>query len=195
MDAQSANYREALNRSAQFLSLNRPGDALRVLEPLIAADPTDPDVAINAGGAYILQRKWNDAVSVLSTAVDANPDNTMLWTNLAAAQLGSLETAGPKQQELAIDAYQRALQIDPMAPNVHYQLGLIYKERGELLKASVFFHRAIEVNPADKDADQWIGRIEAILAEEQRRRIQDKLAGRQRDDGSPDLPTDNSVDD
>ncbi len=62
MDAQSANYREALNQSAQFLSQNRPGDALRVLEPLIAADPTDPDVAINAGGAYILQRKWNDAV-------------------------------------------------------------------------------------------------------------------------------------
>ena len=64
------------------------------------------------------------------------------------------------------------------------------EERGELLKASVFFHRAVEVNPADRDADQWIMRIEAILAEEQRQRIQDRLAGRQTDDDSPELPAD-----
>lgn len=186
MDSQSIDYRDMLNQSARFLSQNRPGDALRVLEPLVEAYPTDADVAINAGGAYILQRKWERAVQVLSAAADANPNNAMLWTNLAVAQLGSLETAGPKQQDMAIEAYQHVLQIDPMAPNVHYSLGLIYKERGELLKASVFFHRALEVNPADNDATQWIERIEAILAEEQRQRMQEKLSGKQTDDASPD---------
>jgi tetratricopeptide (TPR) repeat protein len=190
MDRESTDYRATLSQSAQFLSQNRPGDALRVLEPLIEAEPTDPDVAINAGGAYILQRKWDRAVKVMSLAADANPDNAMLWTNLAAAQLGSLETAGPKQQDRAIEAYQHVLQIDPIAPNIHYSLGLIYKERGELLKASVFFHRALEVNPVDKDATQWIERIETVLAEKQRQQMQDKLAGKQADDVSFDLSAD-----
>ncbi len=189
MDRQSADFRTALNQSAQFLSQNRPGDALRVLEPLIEAEPTDPDVAINAGGAYILQRKWDRAVKVMSAAADADPENTMLWTNLAAAQLGSLETSGPKQQQHAIESYQHVLKIDPMAANIHYSLGLIYKERGELLKASVFFHRALEVNPADKDASQWIERIEAILAEKQRQRMQDKLTGKQATDAPSDSQT------
>ncbi len=189
MDRQSADYRTALNQSAQFLGQNRPGDALRVLEPLIEAEPTDPDVAINAGSAYILQRKWDQAVKVMSAAAEANPENTMLWTNLAAAQLGSLEASGPKQQQRAIESYQYVLKIDPMAPNIHYSLALIYKERGELLKASVFFHRALEVNPADKDASLWIERIESVLAEEQRRRMQEKLAGNRADDAPSDSQT------
>jgi tetratricopeptide (TPR) repeat protein len=83
----------------------------------------------------------------------------MLWTNLAAAQLGNLETAGPKQQDRAIAAYERALALDPEAPNVHYHLGLIYKERGELNRASAFFQRALEVQPDDKDARYWLEQI------------------------------------
>ena len=83
----------------------------------------------------------------------------MLWINLGAAELGTLESAGPKQQDRAIAAYQHALQNDPMAPNVHYHLGLIYKERGELVRASAFFQRAMEVNPADNDAARWLRSI------------------------------------
>lgn len=189
----AAEYRDVLNQSAQLLSQNRPGDALRALEPYYDADPTDPDIAINVGGAYILQRKWDKAVKVLSKATDAHPENAMLWTNLGAAQLGSLETAGPQQQARAIAAYERALQNDPLAPNVHYHLGLIYKERGELVRAAAFFQRALEVNPADRDAAQWLERLDLIMAEERREQVQQKLDGdssASADIVSPDLSED-----
>lgn len=189
----AAEYRDALNQSAQLLGQNRPGDALRALEPYYDADPTDPDIAINVGGAYILQRKWDKAVKVLSKATDAHPENAMLWTNLGAAQLGSLETAGPQQQARAIAAYERALQNDPLAPNVHYHLGLIYKERGELVRAAAFFQRALEVNPADLDAAQWLERLDRIMAEERREHVQQKLDGdssASTDIVSPDLSED-----
>lgn len=180
-DKNSVEYRNALNQSAQLLRQNRPGDALRTLEPFFEADPEDPDVAINVGGAYILQRKWTRAVKALSKAANAHPENTMLWINLGAAHLGTLESSGPKQQEKAIAAYQHALQNDPMAPNVHYHLGLIYKERGELMRASAFFQRAIEVNPTDRDAARWLERLDRIMAEERREQMQEKLAGNQSD--------------
>jgi tetratricopeptide (TPR) repeat protein len=101
----------------------------------------------------------------------------MLWTNLAAAQLGRLEVAGPRQQEKAIAAYQMALKADPEAPNVHYHLGLIYKERGELNRAGAFFQRALEVNPGDRDAQLWLHRITQLLhAEQQQRQEQQEEA-------------------
>ncbi len=156
---QSDEFRRTLNESARLLGQNRPGEALEKLRPLYEQAPTHPDVAINVGGAYILQRKWDRAVQVLSKAAEAHPDNAMLWTNLGAAHLRRLELSNPQQQERAIAAYERALQTDPEAPNVHYHLGLIYKERGEFNRATAFFQRALEVRPTDKDARYWLDQL------------------------------------
>jgi tetratricopeptide (TPR) repeat protein len=85
-------------------------------------------------------------------------------------------------------AYQRALQVNPEAPNVHYHLGLIYKERGELSRASAFFQRALEVNPADKDARYWLDRLSALILEEAqaKRRAQESSAQDADDAGGAD---------
>lgn len=150
---------KALYDSAKLLQQNRPEEAAALLEPHHQEAPTHPDLAINLGGAYILQQMWDRAVRVLSKAADANPENAMLWVNLGAAHLGNLQTSGPKQQERAIRAYERALTIDPAAPNVHYHLGLIYKARGELNRAIAFFQRALEIQPTDRDAQYWIEQL------------------------------------
>lgn len=164
----SLQFRRTLNESARLLSQNRPGEALQKLRPLYDEAPDDPDVAINLSGVYILQRRWKLAIDVLSAATKVHPGNAMLWANMAAAQLGRLETAGPKQQEKAIEAYYRALRADPSAPNVHYHLGLIYKKRGELNRACAMFQRALEVNPGDRDARFWLDRLAAYLLEAQK---------------------------
>lgn len=158
--------RRILTESARLLSQNRPGEAETRLVELEKKFPGNPDVAINLGGAYILQRRWNMAVKVLKLAVKRHPDNVMLWTNLAAAELGVLESSGPQQQERAIAAYEKALELDPQTPNVHYHLGLVYKERGELTRATAMFRRALEVDPSDNDAQHWIDRIDNIMRQQ-----------------------------
>ena len=187
---QSDDFRRTLNESARLLSQNRPGEALVKLQPLHDKAPTHPDVAINVGGAYILQRKWDQAVSVLNKAAEANPSNAMLWTNLGAAQLGRLEVAGPQQQERAIQAYERALQADPEAPNVHYHLGLIYKERDELNRATAFFQRALEIRPSDQDARFWLDQLSQQIAEEGRVRDLQKRQSAESDEVAGDEGTD-----
>jgi tetratricopeptide (TPR) repeat protein len=179
----SQDFHLALNESARLLRQNRPGEAILKLEPLYKQAPDHPDVAINLSGAYILQRKWNKAVGVLSKAVKTNPDNAMLWTNMGAAQLGPLETAGPRQQEKAIKAYYQALRADSEAPNVHYHLGLIYKERGELMRASAMFQRAVEVNSADTDAQYWLDQLGREIAEELHKNEEDDTRNSGADDG------------
>lgn len=170
----SFDFPKILNESAHLLRQNRAAEAAELLEPLHQHAPDHPDVAINLGGAYILQRKWNQAAKILGKAAISNPDNAMLWTNLGAAELGNIQTAGPKQQERAIRAYERALHADPTAPNVHYHLGLIYKERGELMRASAFFQRALEVKPSDRDARYWLDQIGRLIVREQAERRQNQ---------------------
>ena len=164
----SADYRTILNESARLLRANRPGEAVAVLEPLRADLPNDPDIAINLGGALILQRKWSKAVQILKKAVDFSPENVLLWTNLAAAHLGRMETSGPKHQARAIAAYEKALGIDPSTPNVHYHLGLIYKQQGNLSRSSAMFQRALEINPDDRDARFWMEKLSDLLVERER---------------------------
>ena len=172
------DFKRQLNESAQLLSQNRPGEAEEKLLPLYADAPEHPDVLINLSGAYILQSKWDKAVKLLNKAVKAHPTNSMMWMNLGAAHLGRLETAGPKQQEKAIEAYQRAIQVNAEVPNANYHLGLIYKERGELTRATAFFQRALEVDPADRDARYWLDRLSAMLRETvQSKDASDEIAG------------------
>ncbi|RME60107.1 MAG: tetratricopeptide repeat protein [Caldilineae bacterium] len=164
------DFAQALNESARLLRANRPGEAVAILERLHKRFPHDPDVAVNLGGALILQRKWNRAVRVLEEATRHNPESTMLWMNLGAARLGRLETSGPRQQRAAIAAFEQALRIDPQTPNAHYHLALIYKEQGNLSRASALFQRALEVNPADRDAKYWLDRLSRMILAQQRKK-------------------------
>ncbi|MCB0039748.1 MAG: tetratricopeptide repeat protein [Caldilinea sp.] len=162
-DKQAEEFNRSLAEGAWLLRSNEPEAALEKLLPLYEQAPTNADVAINVGGAYVMLAKWNKAVRVLSKAAELHPENAMLWVNLAAAHLGRLELAGPQQQERATRAYERALAVNPAAPNVHYSLGLIYKERGELERAIEYFDQAQRVDPTDRDAQRWIARLTAIL--------------------------------
>ncbi len=143
---------DLLMEGARLLSQRRPAEAAERLEKAATLLPDDVDVAINLAGAHILQRRYNKAVPILERASDLAPTNAMVWINLAAAHLGRLELSGSEQQERAIAAYERALELDPGAPHVHYNLGLIYKDRNDWSRAQAQFRQALEVNPADDDA-------------------------------------------
>ncbi len=153
---------ELLNKSARLLYQRRPGEAVIALEEAYALDPENVDVAINLGGAYVMQGRFSKAVPVLEAASRREPDNSMVWTNLAAAYLGRLELSSHEMQDKAIAAFERALQANPGAPNVNYNLGLIYKERGDLERASAHFWRALEINPNDRDARLWLDWIQRV---------------------------------
>lgn len=144
--------RRLLNEGARLLREQRPGEAAKRLERARQLDPTSIEVAISLGGAYVMQGRHADAVPILEEASHAEPTNVMIWINLAAAYLGHLELSGEESQRQAIAAYEQALALDSKAPSVSYNLGLIYKRRGETETAAAHFWRALDVNPSDNDA-------------------------------------------
>jgi tetratricopeptide (TPR) repeat protein len=85
----------------------------------------------------------------------------MIWINLGAAYLGNPILATAEQQTQAIGAFEAALELNPAAPNVNYNLGLIYVDREESDLAMSAFRRAIQINPLDRDARAWLRKLEA----------------------------------
>jgi tetratricopeptide (TPR) repeat protein len=59
----------------------------------------------------------------------------------------------------AITAFERALAINPITPNVAYNIGLIYRDRQDIAQAIHWFRRALQANPNDRDARRILQRF------------------------------------
>jgi tetratricopeptide (TPR) repeat protein len=164
-DSQTQKRFQALfRRGTDMLHRGNSERAVQLLERAYQIDPTHVDTAVNLSGAYILTKKFRKAVDVLEPISEQEPDHAMVWTNLGAAYLGNPILARDEEQLRAIGAFSKAIAINPIAPNVAYNIGLIYRDRGELEDAIHWFGWAIKANPADQDARRIKARLEEKLA-------------------------------
>lgn len=157
--------RRLLNRGARLLEQGKPDEAIIHLERAYQLDATSVPVQINLGGAYVMAGRHGQAVPILESARDVEPQNVMIWINLGAAYLGNPVLATPEQQMQAIRAFQTALELNPAAPSVNYNLGLIFVDREEDDLAIAAFKRAVRVNPFDRDARAWLRKLGVALEE------------------------------
>jgi tetratricopeptide (TPR) repeat protein len=165
--ASAERFRALLRDGTRLLTRGRHNAALPLLQEAYELFPEDRDAALNLGGAYILAGKFSRAVPILEKLLDHEPDNAMLWINLGAAYLGNPVLALDKHQQKAIDAFRRALDLDPGAPSAAYNIGLIYRDRGELDDAVYWFMQAVRSNPDDRDAHKLLARSAAERAAEE----------------------------
>jgi len=158
-EARKQRFFRLLRQGTQALHQGDVARAVRLLERCHNLNKENPDAALNLGGAYILSKKFADAANILEPLSKRQPDNPMVWTNLGAAYLGNPVLAGNEAQQRAINAFKQAINLNPTAPNVAYNLGLIYKDRQEKENALHWFERALQANPNDKDAKQYIAQL------------------------------------
>jgi tetratricopeptide (TPR) repeat protein len=156
-----ARARRLLNQGAELLQQGKTEEAIGKLKRAYDLDSESVPAQINLGGAYVMAGRHREAVPMLETARNAEPHNAMIWINLGAAYLGNPVLATPEEQMQAIMAFEKALELNPAAPNVHYNLGLIFVDRRESDLATAAFRKAIQVNPLDRDARHWLRKLEA----------------------------------
>lgn len=152
----------AYREGTLLLHQGKPGKALPLLEEAYRINPDNVDAALNLSGAYILTKKFKRAIEVLESICDVAGDNAMVWTNLGAAYLGNPILADKEDQLKAIAAFERALEINPVAPNVAYNIGLIYRDRKEFGAAKYWFGQAIKSNPNDRDAQRILEKLREV---------------------------------
>ena len=150
---------DLLRQGTEALHRGEVAQATRFLEQAHELDRDNQDAALNLGGAYILSKKFLQAVAILEPLSERDPHNPMVWTNLGAAYLGNPILAKDDEQQRAIAAFERAIALNPAAPNVAYNLGLVHLDRRENERALHWFQRAIQANPNDRDARRFVEQL------------------------------------
>ncbi|MDX1617106.1 MAG: tetratricopeptide repeat protein, partial [Candidatus Promineifilaceae bacterium] len=129
------DFDRLFREGTRLLHAGRAERARDLLDEAHALRPDHADAALNLSGALILTRKFRRAVRLLEDLVEVQPDNPMVWTNLGAAYLGNPVLADDRMQRRAIEAFKQALELNPAAPNVAYNIGLICRDRGDIERA------------------------------------------------------------
>jgi tetratricopeptide (TPR) repeat protein len=97
------------------------------------------------------KRQFVDALPVWKKAVELNPDDARVHTNLGTA----LEETGKPEEALA--EYRRSLELNDQSSQAHNNLGSILAQQGKLDEALAQFERAVELNPENGRAQSNLG--------------------------------------
>lgn len=159
MSESKQRFVNLLQRGTQALHKGQVARATQLLERAHRLEPENADVALNLAGAYILSKKFTRAVTILEPLSERQPHNPMVWLNLGAAYLGNPVLARDEDHQRAIAAFEKAIELDPGAPNAAYNLGLIHLDRQDTEQALHWFRRALQTKPHDRDAQSYIKRL------------------------------------
>jgi len=139
----------ALQEANLLAALNRPDDAVKLLDGLIAANPSDPDLLDDAGDVLRGAGRYADAISYYDKAIAAvgTPLPPGAWTlyfdrGICEDQLNNWAQAQPDMLE--------ARSLSPNQPYVLNYLGYSWALRGENLdQAKAMLSQAVQMDPAD----------------------------------------------
>ncbi|MCA9074626.1 MAG: tetratricopeptide repeat protein [Planctomycetaceae bacterium] len=111
---------------------------VQYLNQLITERLNDPTILAAAGRVYMSQRRWNDAVAALATALEHDPGNNRVRYDLAVAlgHSGAIDESLLHFTEI----------IGPGA--AHYNIGVILREHGDVAMSRYFFRQARKHDPA-----------------------------------------------
>ncbi len=111
--------------------------------------PEDLAVLASTADYYVVTRQLANAVPLYRRAIALQPAAD-LRQELLHKLAGALATE--RRYAEAVEALEDLLRLNPLQPDVHQQLGVLYKEMGDAPKAADAFERSVAIDPTDPDA-------------------------------------------
>jgi tetratricopeptide (TPR) repeat protein len=157
-----------------YLQLERPVEAIPLLEAALRIRPTDADALYQAGLAYQAAEQPQTALERFHAAVRLVPDFVEAYQGMASIY-AELDQPDHENYALGMVAFSRrdyrvaarhlekAVDALPDFAPAHLGLGLAYERLGELEDALPPIRQALELDPNDFATQQAIGRIERTL--------------------------------
>lgn len=132
---------------------NEMADAEREFKLAIELDPEYTATMANLGALYGRLGRLNEAIAVLSRAVDKERDNLEAWVNLGAAY-GRLGRA-----EDAIDALETARGLGARTTTLYNALALAYLQARQRDKALEYLRESLQIDPDQRDARELLDAV------------------------------------
>jgi tetratricopeptide (TPR) repeat protein len=148
---------------------------------LLSKNNTDAKAYNRLGSLLSLQGKLNEAVEMAAKAVELKPDNVKFWHDLGNihGKLGNFDEAiGSLQKALELNISDLRSPRNPLG--LYIDLGRLFTEKGEFLKAEETFLAVIEIDPEHKEAKELLkyaqNKIKHSLKKLKRKKIIEKAS-------------------
>ncbi len=110
-----------------FTEAGQFAEAVEEYEAALELDPGNVDVMTNLGVAYYQLGQPSMAVDIYNQAIAIAPEDADIRSNLAAAYVQQYEPEGDTEPlDMALEQYQKAVELDPDLPEAHFGLGIVY---------------------------------------------------------------------
>ncbi len=109
--------------------------------------------AFNAGKDALAAKNYDAAVEALQKGTTLDPNQNVIWANLADAYVGQAGTkTGPDQQaslDKALEAYTKAIALKPENPAYHNNYALTLAKAKKFDEAQVELNKAAQLDPTN----------------------------------------------
>lgn len=157
---------EVLLKMGEITFYSRDYDrALKYLSEVTAKDPNNRTALFMKGFIYKEKGDTASAVQFFRRVCDRFPDYTP-----AFEELGVLYAA--RNENLALEYLNTALELEPSNTNVMYALALFYQDRQDMENAESLYRQILEINPASADAWHNLGWIELTYYNDYQRALE-----------------------
>ena len=165
----------------------RLDEAERLYLDILKIEPRHADANHNLGILKLSLNKSAEALPLLKTATQINPNMKHFWFNYANAQaneklykeseesfikalnldknlvgaqcnLGVVQVNLNKLSEAEL-SFKKAIELNSSYLDAHYNLGTLLKDKGRLDEAEACYKKSIQLNPAYSDAYNRLGNI------------------------------------
>ncbi len=116
-----------------------------------------PEEILISARHLLTQARYWDAIQMLESAIPAMEPRAQ--QHRGRLLLARAYSKNPNWLRRAEETLQQVLREDPTNADVHYELGLIYKSSGFVVRAQSMFRRALELRPGHKDASYQLEQL------------------------------------
>lgn len=150
------------------LLLGRSAEAYTAAQAAAAAEPGNPQnqfllgqTAVATGNYEVADSAWDRAAQLCSAfEAEINPERERGW---ATAFQAGLEAYQANDTATAMASWQRANTLWANRPDAHYNLGVVYSQRGDMTRATQAYRETLTIldrMPADTSATEMATRAE-----------------------------------
>lgn len=176
-----------------YYRLEKPDDALRVLELLSARTPDDPDVDLNRGQVYVAAGRFDQAFQAFQRSLEKSNHNPIAYyevgkihyarNELALAKKGLLaaveqDKTNPKylqklgdaclaldEVDEAIEYLNRAERSEATFPEIYYSLGRAYQKKGDRARGDAYMKKFQETASLQREKDEHDRAVERFVSQ------------------------------
>jgi tetratricopeptide (TPR) repeat protein len=148
------------------LAKERPEDAAEALDKAAKLDPTNVDILYDRGRAHLLISK-----NSYEKMFKADPQSWRVHQVLAQADAES------ERHTDAIAEYKAAIKLAPRQPGLHEELGIEYRNAGQIEAADAQYRAELDIDPNNINARYKLGtlQLERARPEEAKKLIESAL--------------------